>query len=185
MSPPSPLLRSLLAFFGQADKREALVRVVGPPARGRRKGRVTLRFLQWVCTKAGGGGLGKAEQATLRRFRLGHGDQTLAWGKRLFSPFNSGPRVEVEIPAGETRLVVHTSAPQLNYIRWLVQTGVLSWVEREAILRALLTERSQIRSQRAQNRSDGKRRETTGNDGKQSHDRGDGRVRAVSEVSGM
>jgi hypothetical protein len=73
---------------------------------------VSLRLLEWVCTNY--------DNEKAKSIRASYRREISQFGKKLFDPFRRAHKISA--------WGLETSIGQLNFLKWVLHTGILQWV---------------------------------------------------------
>lgn len=147
------LLQGMQTFLADPSCRRDIRDILCSSTSRRRQG-VSMRYLEWVATTHA------REKPVLLSASLHGGiptdvhtsykQQLARWTKAHFDPFARHEKLELKI--GNT--AIKTSAGQLNFLRWAIETGVLAYARKKQFsLRSEITRRAAVsRAKKARQR---------------------------------
>lgn len=151
------VLEGLDPFLKKPDCRKQLVDILGHNGKKRRNG-MSMRYLEWIATT-------HAREKMVHLYREPGGvpidihtsykQQLARWSKMHFDPFAREEKLCLRI----NNTPLETSAGQLNFLRWAIETGLVAYARRkQGMLRQEITRRAAIaRAQRNEGKQPKKR----------------------------
>lgn len=132
MSRSDILMISLSRFFGEESHVQRLVELVEPSSAtagsGSGAGRISLRLLDWFVTNFARDRNVVIDAPPASRFDVyrHYRTQLKAYSKQQFDPFRRRDRIMFHYGIDKS---IETTVGQLNFFRWVIENGVLDYVE--------------------------------------------------------
>lgn len=118
------LLNHIDAFYKVPEHRETLVDILN------KSGGISLRNLEWFITnysKKNGLSIHKTVDGKLMNVHCAYKSTLDGYSKKLFDPFCRCDKIVYQIP--DTSDEIHTTVAQLNFIKWCIKNGIISYIK--------------------------------------------------------
>lgn len=123
MSKSAILLSSIDSFYADSNHGDTLLSILN------KRNKISLRQIEWfICSHS------KKHNTTFtsrdgRLFTVhcAYKSSLDGYSKRYFDPFCRTSKIRYQIPGTDT--VIQTTHAQLNFIRWVIKTGIYDYIE--------------------------------------------------------
>lgn len=118
------LFASINDFYSDPENQETLINVLN-----KRNGSPSLRSIEWFITNYAKKNLTNYQTKDGKIFTVhcAYKSTLNGFSKRFFDPFCRSSKISYRIPG--TDVEIQTTLAQLNFIRWVIRSGILSYME--------------------------------------------------------
>lgn len=123
MSRSTILMNSVNEFYARESNRELLLNIL------HKRDKISLRNIEWFVSN-----YAKKHNVAFKTrdgknfaVHVNYKSSLAGFSKKLFDPFCRTEKIPYTVPGSD--VVVHTTLAQLNFVRWVIKSGIYDYIE--------------------------------------------------------